>query len=100
MTGFMGHVKNFAPGKSPKSLLNPPPECFSRAPAHGLTYAPFQPLVLLSKGAMLDRGFPYVAPEATKAGTEVETLHPFVEHDVSEQDWRQFLHDVRVAGSL
>ena len=94
--GFMGHVKNFAPGKAPKKLLDPPPASFLRAPAAGLPYGVFPPMALLSKGSTLDRGFPYAAPEC---GVGV-VPHPFVAHDVNEQDWRQFLHDVRVAGSL
>ena len=100
--GFMGHVKNFAPGKSPKALLDPPPPPFLRPPAPGLPYAAFPAMTLLSKGATLDRGFPYAAPgcgEGTVVGMELGE-HPFVAHDVNEQDWRRFLHDVRVAGSL
>ncbi|KAI1789466.1 hypothetical protein LXA43DRAFT_974290 [Ganoderma leucocontextum] len=99
----MGHVKNFAPGKSPKKLLDPPPPSFLRPPPPGLPYAggggdggAFPVMLLLSKGATLDRGFPYVAPEC---GAGV-VPHPFVAHDVNEQDWRRFLHDLRVAGSL
>ncbi|EJF56553.1 hypothetical protein DICSQDRAFT_112985 [Dichomitus squalens LYAD-421 SS1] len=92
----MGHVKNFAPGKAPKKLLDPPPASFLRPPASGLSYGAFPVMTLLSKGSTLDRGFPYISPEC---GVGVAP-HPFVAHDVNEQDWRQFLHDVRVAGSL
>ena len=95
--GFMGHVKNFAPGKSPTKLLDPPPECFARAPPPGPPYGPFPLLVLVSKGSTLDRGFPYAAPESPGGAT---IPHPFTEHDVNEQDWRRFLHDIRIAGSL
>ena len=95
--GFMGHGKNFAPGKSPKALLEPPPPSFLRPPAPGLSYTTFPAMILLSKGATLDRGFPYAAPGFAEVGPGA---HPFVAHDVNEQDWRRFLHDVRVAGSL
>ncbi|PIL25562.1 hypothetical protein GSI_12370 [Ganoderma sinense ZZ0214-1] len=102
--GFMGHVKNFAPGKSPQALLDPPPASFLRPPAPGLPYAAFPAMLLLSKGATLDRGFPYAAPASLGGearGAEVGGhAHPFAGHDVNEQDWRRFLHDVRVAGSL
>ncbi|KAM5541826.1 hypothetical protein V8D89_004555 [Ganoderma adspersum] len=104
--GFMGHVKNFAPGKSPKALLDPPPPSFLRAPAAGLPYAAFPAMALLSKDATLDRGFPYAAPGCGDGAEVVMGMgmgmggHPFVAHDVNEQDWRRFLHDVRVAGSL
>ncbi len=98
--GFMGHVKNFAPGKSPKTLLDPPPPSFLRPPATGpgLAYGAFPAMRLLSRGATLDRGFPYIAPGCGRGSGVV--AHPFVAHDVTEQDWRRFLHDVRVAGSL
>ena len=97
--GFMGHVKNFAPGKSPTKLLDPPPECFARAPPPGPLYGPFPLLVLVGKGTTLDRGFPYAAP-ACPAPAGTPAPHPFVVHDVTEADWRRFLHDVRIAGSL
>ncbi len=91
--GFMGHVKNFAPGKDPKTLLNPPPPSFGRAPAPA-PYSMFPAMVLIGKGNTLDRGFPYIPPDSPLVP------HPFVTHDVNEQDWRRFLHDMRVAGSL
>ena len=91
--GLMGHVKNFAPGKDPKKLLNPPPPSFARAPAPA-PYGMFPAMVLIGKGSTLDRGFPYLSPDSPLVP------HPFVTHDVNEQDWRRFLHDLRVAGSL
>ena len=97
--GFMGHVKNFAPGKSPTKLLDPPPPSFTRAPPPGPSYGMFPLLMLVSKGTTLDRGFPYAAPACPTGGAAM-VPHPFVEHDINEQDWRRFLHDVRVAGSL
>ncbi|KAI0699183.1 hypothetical protein C8T65DRAFT_710052 [Cerioporus squamosus] len=90
----MGHVKNFAPGKNPKTLLNPPPPSFGRPPAPGAPYSMFPAMVLIGKGSTLDRGFPYIPPDTPLVP------HPFVTHDVNEQDWRRFLHDMRVAGSL
>ncbi|KAI0777325.1 hypothetical protein BD413DRAFT_609706 [Trametes elegans] len=90
-----GWVKKLAPGKSPAKLLDPTPASFLRPPP--LRLQPdltFPPMELLGKGPMLDGGFPYVAPHCPMLP------HPFVTHDVNEHDWRQFLHDVRVAGSL
>ncbi|KAH9930489.1 uncharacterized protein BXZ73DRAFT_47564 [Epithele typhae] len=98
----MGHVKNFAPGKAPKKLLDPPPESFARSPPLGPSYGPFPLLLLVGKGTTLDRGFNYAPPELPGLGTvgAVPVPHPFVDHDVNEQDWRRFVHDVRLAGSL
>ncbi|KAI0634710.1 hypothetical protein C8Q77DRAFT_1103645 [Trametes polyzona] len=92
--GWKSHMHNFAPGKSPGKLLEPPPPSFTRPPPSSLTYDDFPDLVLFGKGTMLDQGFPYIAPFCPTAP------HPFVTHDVNEHDWRQFLHDIRIAGSL
>ncbi|KAI0674658.1 hypothetical protein C8Q78DRAFT_1076264 [Trametes maxima] len=92
--GFKQHVKNFAPGKSPSKLLDPPPASFARPPHPGLHYEPFHAMELMGKGNTLDDGFSYVAPPCQMVP------HPFVTHDVNEHDWQQFLHDLRIAGSL
>ncbi|KAI0360325.1 hypothetical protein OH77DRAFT_673364 [Trametes cingulata] len=90
----MGHVKNIAPGKTPAKLLTPPPSSFTRPPPPTLPYGQFPDMELIGKGTTLDLGFPYIAPACPMLP------HPFVTHDVNEDDWRQFLHDIRIAGSL
>ena len=92
--GFKEHVKNFAPGKSPTKLLDPPPPSFTRIAPPDLPYAAFPAMELISKGSTLDKGFPYAAPPCVMAP------HPFATHDVNENDWRRFLHDLRIVGSL
>ncbi|KAI0646658.1 hypothetical protein C8Q79DRAFT_909129 [Trametes meyenii] len=94
LKGFKQHVKNFAPGKSPSRLLDPPPPSFTRHPHPGLYYEPFHAMELIGKGNTLDDGFPYIAPPCQMVP------HPFVTHDVNEYDWKQFLHNLRIAGSL
>ncbi|KAH9849015.1 hypothetical protein C2E23DRAFT_738357 [Lenzites betulinus] len=87
-------MKNLAPGKSPAKLLEPPPPSFTRIPPPTLPYGDFPDMELIGKGTMLDQGFPYIAPYCA------QMPHPFVMHDVNESDWRHFLHDIRIAGSL
>ena len=91
---MLGMLKNAAPGQSIASLLDPPPPQFLRPPQPDLSYVPFEPAALTSLDAQLDKGFPPLAPPATTAP------HPFATHDVAEDDWQRFLHDVRVASSL
>lgn len=87
-------MKNLAPGKSPAKLLEPPPPSFTRPPPPTSSYEDFPDIELIGNGTMLDQGFPYLAPFCPT------TPHPFITHDVTEHDWRQFLHDIRIAGSL
>lgn len=91
---MFGMLKNLAPGQSIASLLDPPPPPFLRAPRPGLPYGPFEPAALTSLDDQLDKGFPPLAPPAVSAP------HPFVTHDVADDDWQRFLHDVRIASSL
>ncbi|KAI0777322.1 hypothetical protein BD413DRAFT_609703 [Trametes elegans] len=93
--GTLDRVRNFAPGKTPHELLSPPPPPFQRDVPPGIPQAPFATMVLDGAGTALDKGFPYAAPPCTTTGQ-----HPFATHDVEERDWRRFIHDVRVAGSL
>ncbi|OJT08277.1 hypothetical protein TRAPUB_816 [Trametes pubescens] len=92
--GWKAQMKNLAPGKSPAKLLEPPPPSFTRPPPPTLSYEDFPDIELIGNGTMLDQGFPYLAPFCPTAP------HPFITHDVTEHDWRQFLHDIRIAGSL
>ncbi|KAH9932306.1 uncharacterized protein B0H18DRAFT_53092 [Fomitopsis serialis] len=92
--GMSGMLRNLALGQSIASLLDPPPPPFLRAPRPDLPYGPFEPAALTSLDDQLDKGFPPLAPPAVTAP------HPFVTHDVADEDWQRFLHDVRIASSL
>lgn len=81
-------------GKSIASLLDPPPQQFLRAPRTNLSYGPFEPAALISSDSELDKGFPPLAPPVTTVP------HPFATHDIAEDDWQRFLHDVKAASSL
>ncbi|KAI0703234.1 hypothetical protein C8Q76DRAFT_632006 [Earliella scabrosa] len=81
-------------GQSVSELLNPPPPSFRRVPPADTARTPFPIMVLVSEGSTIDKGFMYVAPDSTLSP------HPFTTRDVNEHDWRQFLHDVRMAGTL
>ncbi|PCH44679.1 hypothetical protein WOLCODRAFT_123937 [Wolfiporia cocos MD-104 SS10] len=85
---------HFATGDSVAKLLDPPPLSFARAPAPGLAYAPFPPAVLEGRGADLGAGFPALTPRCAAPP------HPFATHDVREDDWARFVHDVGTAGKL
>ncbi|OBZ77997.1 hypothetical protein A0H81_02680 [Grifola frondosa] len=90
--GLLGGLNAFASGETSARLLNAPPS-FQRAPMSGLLYTAFQPLTLFGLGTRLEDGFSTVPPPSAAVP------HPFAAHDVSEQDWVRFLHDVKSAGS-
>ncbi|KAI0088982.1 hypothetical protein BDY19DRAFT_875756, partial [Irpex rosettiformis] len=80
---------------SATELLNPPPPCFTRAPPHHeLMTQPFQPISVISIESQLDKGFPSMAPPSPAQ------THPFVVHDVQEEDWTRLLNDVKAAGRI
>lgn len=89
--GFMSRLT----GSQPSDLLNPPPPSFSRPPQQTFPYTPFRTVVHISFGATLDKGFPTMPPPAA-AGQP----HPFMTHDVTEEDWTRFLSDLKKAGTL
>lgn len=89
-------IKRIAPGQTPAQLLNPAPSCFERPPPPHLPYPPFPPMILIGKEA-LDKGFLVNLPEASLPWNGP---HPFETHDISEEDWARFLHDVKIAASL
>ncbi|RPD55574.1 hypothetical protein L227DRAFT_509869 [Lentinus tigrinus ALCF2SS1-6] len=91
-------MKGIASWKSPAELLNPPPRSFRRTPPVDIARDPFPIMILVGEGS-IDKGFAYVAPESTGSVAGVSE-HPFRTRDVNEHDWRLFLHDVRLAGSL
>lgn len=83
--------------KSPTAdeLLNPPPPGFTRAPPfHEFIDQPFQPFSLISIDSKLDKGFPAMPPPSPAQP------HPFVVHDVNEEDWTRLLSDIKAAGKL
>ncbi|KAI1787763.1 hypothetical protein LXA43DRAFT_895717 [Ganoderma leucocontextum] len=72
-------------------------QSFGRAPPHNLPYGPFPPATLHAYSDDLQAdGFPKDPPTCACAPAP----HPFVMHDVNEQDWAGFLDDVRSAGGL
>lgn len=87
-------MKNIAPGADPADILNPPPPSFGRIPPGDVSYESFTPCVLASVGKELDKGFPSAAPPSNAQP------HPFVAHDVREEDWLRFMSDLKRAGSL
>ncbi|KAJ3522794.1 hypothetical protein NM688_g8824 [Phlebia brevispora] len=93
-SSFFAKMRNFAPGADPISILNPPPPCFSRVPPTSLSYETFRPCILLSLSNELDKGFPAIIPPSSAEA------HPFILHDVREEDWIRFLRDIQRAGSL
>ncbi|EED78501.1 predicted protein [Postia placenta Mad-698-R] len=48
----------------------------------------------MTAGSELDKGFPLIAPPSTTVP------HPFVTHDVGEEDWLRFLNDAKTASKL
>jgi hypothetical protein len=82
-------------GTSAVDVLNPPPPCFTRPPPNNpLMSAPFPQCTLVSIDSKLDNGFPMLAPPSPLQP------HPFVIHDVNEEDWLRFLNDIKVVGAL
>lgn len=89
--GFMSRLT----GSQPSDLLNPPPPSFSRPPQQNFPYTPFHTVVHISLGATLDKGFPMMPPPAVGGQP-----HPFMTHDVNEEDWTRLLGDLKKAGTL
>ena len=95
------------PQPDPPHVLVPPSqpsgpgastESFTRAPPRDLPYGPFPPAVLHARSTdLVHDGFPLEPPTCQCAPLEP---HPFVTHDVNEDDWARFLHDVNSAGGL
>ncbi|KAI8971280.1 hypothetical protein BD414DRAFT_500818 [Trametes punicea] len=76
------------------ALLNPPPPSFQRAPSPRASYAPFEPIHVPAAGHSLEDGFVSSLPPS------LTQPHPFSTHDITQEDWRRFLGDVKRAGSL
>ncbi|KAH0833336.1 hypothetical protein J3R83DRAFT_12404 [Lanmaoa asiatica] len=71
----------------------PPPMWQRQAPSQ-LPYNAFPPMCLISNDKDLSKGFPELPPPCQL------NSHPFATHDVTEEDWKWFLADVKKAGSL
>ncbi|KAG1798540.1 uncharacterized protein HD556DRAFT_1351144 [Suillus plorans] len=71
-----------------------PPPMWQRQPPQHMRYDQFPPMCLISNQTDLSKGFPEVAPPCQLC------VHPFATHDISEEDWRRFLADIKKAGSL
>ena len=83
-------------GESIPDLLNPPPPSFLRPPQANYAYTPFAPCVTTSLGTTLDAGFVMAPPPSPTPAQP----HPFVTHDVNEDDWTRFLGDLQKTGKL
>lgn len=69
---------------SSKNPLDPPPKMFKRpAPGH-YSYIKFQPMSVLAVSEKLQDGFALIPP-VTAPGEQ----HPFVSHDITEDDWHK-----------
>lgn len=73
--------------------FNPPPPSFSRPPQPQFPYSPFPRCTTVSFGKDLENGFPSLPPPSAVQP------HPFVTHDVNEDDWLRFLGDIMQIGS-
>ena len=68
--------------------LNPAPSAFARPTPKNYAYLPFQPMVMLSISPNLADGFPMIPPPINSEDeTKANPQHPFVSHDVTEDDW-------------
>lgn len=82
-------------GTTAVDVLNPPPPCFARPPPYNpLMSATFPPCTLISIDAKLENGFPALAPPSSLQP------HPFIVHDVKEEDWVRLLNDIKAVGKL
>ncbi|KAI9566816.1 hypothetical protein HD554DRAFT_2024755 [Boletus coccyginus] len=71
-----------------------PPPMWQRQPPGQLSYGAFPPMSLISNDKNLTHGFPELPPPCPS------NPHPFATHDVTEEDWKRFLADVKKAASL
>ncbi|KAJ7073124.1 hypothetical protein C8F01DRAFT_1013106 [Mycena amicta] len=70
------------------------PASFTRPWNTALKATTFAPIFLLADANSLRRGFPLVPPPSA------QTPHPFLLHDVSERDWKEFLDELRTVANL
>ena len=71
--------------------LNPAPPAFTRPTPKNYAYLPFGPMTMLGICSNLADGFPAIPPpinpEDEKQVGKANAQHPFVSHDVTEDDW-------------
>lgn len=68
--------------------LNPAPSAFTRPTPKNYAYLPFKPMTMISNSSNLSDGFPNIPPPVNPEDeTQVGKQHPFVSHDVTEEDW-------------
>ena len=80
---------------SSKNPLDPPPKMFKRpAPGH-YSYVKFRPVSVLAVSDKLQDGFALIPP-VTAPGEQ----HPFVSHDITEDDWHKWAHSAPVIFGL
>ncbi|KAF9653738.1 hypothetical protein BDM02DRAFT_1673500 [Thelephora ganbajun] len=80
---------------SSKNPLDPPPKMFRRpAPGH-YAYIKFLPMSVLAVSDKLQDGFALIPPVTTPG-----EQHPFVSHDVTQDDWHKFLKDFQKTAHL
>jgi len=105
---FSSMVWGAAPGASTSSLrspnpasasstsaaqdpLNPAPPAFTRPTPKNYAYLPFQPMTMLGISSNLADGFPIIPPpinpEDERDVGKANPQHPFVSHDITEEDW-------------
>jgi len=88
-------IDKISEGFNGKDPLDPLPEQFKRSVGH-IDASPFPPLTLVSKKNTLGEGFPHLAPAAA-----VPLLsHPFISHDIQEDDWQRFLENIMTVAKL
>ncbi|EKM56387.1 uncharacterized protein PHACADRAFT_183084 [Phanerochaete carnosa HHB-10118-sp] len=93
--GIIGMLVNAVTSDSSRDMAqHPPPPSFSRSPQPQFPYSPFPPLVAASVDKSLDHGFPLVPPPSHLQP------HPFMAHDVNEDDWTSFLGHIRQIGAV
>lgn len=72
--------------------LDPAPAAFTRPTPKNYGYLPFRPMTMLGISSNLANGFPTIPPpinseDETGAAGKAISQHPFVSHDVTEDDW-------------
>jgi len=79
------------PAVQAQDPLNPAPAAFTRPTPKNYAYLPFQPMTMLGVSPTLADGFPLIPPpintEDDASAGKANAEHPFVSHDVTEEDW-------------
>jgi len=87
-TASISRSPNLASTSTPQDPLNPAPLAFTRPTPKNYAYLPFQPMTMLGISSNLADGFPLIPPPINSEDeSKTNTQHPFVSHDVTEDDW-------------